>query len=94
MQTDVRDAVRYLVDKMDANASQGPERAVFLLQDTGGPDPDTRRLGESLHSRWGLVAIRAVADEMTALGQRMPWWKRGDLAELDHCWDGIGDWRS
>ena len=92
MQAEVEDAVRFLVAKMDACALQDEDRAVFLPG--GKPDPDTRKLGEHLHARWGMEGMLAVMKYLQTLAERMPWYKQGDVRELDCCWDGIGTWRS
>lgn len=90
----LHDSFEALVDAMRECEDVTPSRAVFLTRD-GQPVPRFREIGERLNRHGGFAAMSKVAEAMQEFsllrpedGARM----RGDLRELDMCWNRIGDW--
>jgi hypothetical protein len=75
------------------NTINGPERCVFLTIE-GEPLPEARQIGQELFTEGGTSAMQVVGHTFENLMQAQPWWRHTDSRELDHCWDGVGKWRS
>lgn len=92
LQDTISVATARLYDMIMSNPVLGPQRAVFLTLE-GERVPEARQIGESLNAQGGQLAMRRVADRLMQMVMN-DWERRGDMRELDMCWDGIGEWKS
>ena len=88
----ISEATVRLYSMMMSNPVMGAERAVFLTLE-GERVPEARQIGEALYTQGGHYAMHKVADRLMKMVMN-DWARRGDMRELDMCWDGVGEWKS